>query len=491
VEPLTELKQRLAEIHDLERASALLDWDLNVSMPPGGESSRATQLATLEGVIHARRIDDRIGELVDELTDYAASLPTDSDDACLVRVARRNWERARCIPTALAARLAEAQTDAFGVWVRARGASDFAMFQPLLERIVELELEWLECFAPYDDPYDVFLENYEEGLTADEVSRIFDVLHPALSALVAEHSDQPHDDGFLHGPFPVPVQDALSRTIVERFGATWDAFRLDVVPHPFATKIGPDDVRLTTAYDEANLHSLFTAMHECGHGLYEWGSARSLDRTPLTGCSSATLHESQSRLWENVVGRSLPFWRWFYPQLQEAFPGPLAGVTLERFHAGVNRLQRTHIRIDADETSYGLHIILRTELERELVTGKLAVADLPDAWNARFEELLGIPVPDDRRGVLQDTHWPIGLFGYFPTYLLGSVLSVQIWERARQALTDLDEQMEQGDFAALHEWLRTNLYALGSKLTPTDTIERVAGGPIDPEPYLAYLRAKR
>jgi carboxypeptidase Taq len=490
VEQLTELKERLAEIDDLERGYSVLLWDLNVSMPPGGESSRATQLATLEGVTHARRTDDRIGELVDELADYAASLPPESDDACLVRVARRDWERQRRIPTTLAARLAEAETEAFGIWVRAREASDFAMFRPALERMIDLKLQWLECFAPYGDPYDVFLDDYEEGLTTAEVTEIFDVLRPELSALVAEHADEPVDDGFLGGPFPIPVQDALSRTIVESFGGSWEAFRLDVVPHPFATKIGPNDVRLTTAYDEGNLHSLFTAMHECGHGLYEWGSSRSLDRSPLTGCTSATLHESQSRLWENAVGRSLPFWRWFYPQVQAAFPEPLMGIPLERFHAAINRVQRTHIRIDADETSYGLHLILRTELERELVTGRLAVADLPEAWNARFRELLGIDVPDDRRGVLQDTHWASGLFGYFPTYLLGSVVSIQIWERAREALPDLDDRMEQGDFSGLHEWLRTHLYALGSKLTPTDTIARVAGGPIDPEPYLAYLRAK-
>jgi len=236
--------------------------------------------------------------------------------------------------------------------------------------------------------------------------------------------------------------------------------------------------------------SLFTAMHECGHGLYEWGVSPSLERTPLCQGVSATLHESQSRLWENVVGRSLPFWRWFYPRLQETFPGPLGSVPLEGFHRAVNRVRRTFIRVDADETSYGLHIILRTELERALVSGDLAVKDLPDAWNSRFEQLLGLPVPDDRLGVLQDSHWSGGSFGYFPTYLLGSVLSVQVAEKARDAIPDLDEQWERGEFAPLHEWLRENLYSLGSKLAPSDTIIRVAGGPIDPEPYLAYLREK-
>jgi carboxypeptidase Taq len=231
-------------------------------------------------------------------------------------------------------------------------------------------------------------------------------------------------------------------------------------------------------------------MHECGHGLYEWGSSPSLDRTPLSGGASASLHESQSRLWENAVGRSLPFWRWLYPRVQEAFPDRLGSVPLERFYGAMNRARRTPVRFDADETSYGLHIILRFELERRLVTGQLEVADLPEAWNERFHELLGIEVPDDRRGVLQDTHWAVGLFGYFPTYLLGSVLSAQIWEQARAALPELDAQIERGNFTDLHAWLRNNLYSLGKKLTPADTIERVVGGPIDPQPYLRYLRAK-
>ena len=487
--PLRELKERLGEIVDLQRARSVLDWDLNVWMPPGGEGSRASQLATLEAVIHERRTAGRIGELLDELTPYAESLGPEADDACLVRVARRDWERRRRIPTSLAAELARLEAEAFTTWVRAREESNFAMFRPLLERTLELKLQWVECFAPYDDPYDVLLDEYDEGLRNSEVERVFATLVPELTALVDEHADA-HGQDIPDGPYPRATQDALSREIIEAFGGKWNEFRLDVVPHPFQVTFGPHDIRLTTAYSEANLHSLFSAMHECGHGLYEWGSSPSLDRTPLAGGSSATLHESQSRLWENVVGRSLPFWRWFYPRVQAAFPDRLGTVPVERFHAAVNRARRTFVRFDADETSYGLHIILRFEIERQLVTGQLAVSDLPDAWNARMKELLGIDVPDDRRGVLQDTHWAVGLFGYFPTYLLGSVLAVQISERARAALTDLDGQIEGGNFAELHGWLRENLYSLGSMFTPQDTIQRVAGGPIDPQPYLGYLREK-
>ena len=486
---LGELKQRLGEIVDLSRTQYLQQWDMEVWMPPRGESSRAAQLETLQTIIHARQIDQRIGELLDELEPHAASLPPDSDDACLIRVARRDWEKLRRIPTELAAEMARAQAESYQAWVKAREESKFGDFRPHLERMLDLSRRLVECFAPYEDPYDVLLDFYEPGMKTDEVRTIFAVLAPEISALVGEHADGEEDD-FMRGPFPIPAQEALSRELIERFGASWDAFRLDLTVHPFAVPFGLGDIRLTTRYSEDDLHSLFTAMHECGHGLYEYGVSPSLNRTPLCEGVSSALHESQSRLWENVVGRSLPFWRWFYPRVQEAFPEQFADVSLERFHRAVNRAQRGFVRVDADETTYGLHVILRFELEQELIAERLAVADLPEAWNARFQELMGLDVPNDRLGVLQDSHWSGGSFGYFPTYLLGSVLSVQIWEKAYEAVPDIGDQMECGDFGELHGWLRDNLWAHGKKFTPADTIARVVGGPIAPEPYLAYLRDK-
>jgi carboxypeptidase Taq len=486
---LAELKHRLARLTDLRRAEGVLVWDMQVFMPPGGAPSRAAQLGTLEELIHERLVDDRFGELFEELEPYAASLPHDSDDACLIRVARYDWDRARRVPTELAVEFAETAAESYDVWVGARQNSDFAAFRPSLERMIDLRRRYVECFAPYDDPYDVLLEDFEPGMKTSQVREIFAVLTPALRELVAA-SATAEDDPFMRGPFPIPVQDQLSRELCEAFGATWDQFRLDTTVHPFETTFGLGDVRLTSRYSEHDLLSLFTAMHECGHGLYEWGVSRTLERTPLASGVSATLHESQSRLWENIVGRSLPFWRWFYPRVQAAFPGPLGGVSLEDFHRATNRVRRSFVRVDADETSYGLHVILRFELEQELLTGRLAVKDLPDAWNARFEELLGIAVPNDAVGVLQDAHWSGGGFGYFPTYLLGTVLSVQVWEKVREAIPMLDEQIERGDFAELHEWLRETIYSLGSKFTPADTIRRAVGGPLAPEPYLAYLREK-
>ena len=486
---LAELKDRLGKLTDLRRAVNVLFWDMTVWMPPGGAPSRAAQLATLEAIVHEYEVDDRFGELFEALEPYAASLPEDADDACLVRVAQRDWGKARRVPTELATEFAMVGAQSYQAWVKAREDSDFASFRPWLEQVLELRLRYIECFAPYDDPYDVVLDDFEAGMKTDEVRAIFAVLEPGLASLVASHATEEEDD-FLRGPFAIESQIELSRELIERFGATWDQFRLDTTVHPFETTFGLGDIRLTTRYDEDDVNSLFTAMHECGHGLYEWGVSPSLERTPLCSGCSAALHESQSRLWENVVGRSLPFWRWFYPRVSETFTEKLGDVSLERFHRAINRARRSFIRVDADETSYGLHVILRFELEQELLSGQLAVKDLTDAWNTRFEELMGITVPSDALGVLQDSHWSMGSFGYFPTYLLGTVLSVQIWEQARSAIPDLEEQIERGDFHDLHTWLRDNIYALGRKLTPAATIERVVGGPIDPQPYLRYLSAK-
>jgi carboxypeptidase Taq len=486
---LTELKERLGKLTDLRRIEGLLVWDMTVYMPPGGAPTRAAQLATLEEIVHAQFVDERFGELFEELEPLAAELPHDSDDASIIRVAKRDWDRARKIPTDLAGEIALVGAQSYEAWVKAREDSDFAAFAPWLERVLELRARYIECYAPYDDIYDVLLEDYEPGMRTSEIREVFSVLTPELRALVAEHATEDEDD-FLHGTFPIPAQEALSRELIEAFGVTWDQFRLDTTVHPYEICFGLGDVRLTTRYSEEDPLSVFTAMHEGGHGLYEWGVSPTLERTTLCAGVSATLHESQSRLWENVVGRSLPFWRWFFPRMQETYPSQLEGVSVEDFHRAVNRVRRSYIRVDADELSYGLHIILRFELEQELISGRLAVKDLPDAWNSRFEELMGIAVPNDAMGVLQDAHWSGGQFGYFPTYLLGTVLSVQIWERAAEAIPDIWEQIERGSFGELHAWLRENIYSLGRKLTPAETVERVVGGPIDPHPYLAYLRGK-
>ncbi len=488
-EPIAELKRRLGEVSDLRSASAVLDWDQMVMMPPTGAAVRAERLATLERVAHERFVDDRIGELVDELRELEASLPYDSDDASLIRVTRRDWEKARRVPADLAAGLTKAASEGMEAWVAARADNDYTAFRPWLDRQLALKHEYIACFQPADDPYDVLLDDFEPGTTTAEVRTVFDRLRGELGPLIAEAVDDAGGD-LGTGPFPEDGQRALGLAVMTAFGFDPASFRLDTTVHPFCSSFATTDIRVTTRYNESDLESLFSCMHEIGHGLYERGISPKLERTTLaSGCSSG-LHESQSRLWENVVGRSLPFCRWLHPQLVATFPDALAGMTLERFHRAINRVQPSFVRVDADEVTYGMHVILRFELEQELLAGRLSTADLPDAWNTRFEEYLGLSVPDDRLGVLQDVHWSCGMFGYFPTYQLGNVMSVQIWEAAQAALPDLDESFERGDFSALGTWLRENLYALGRKLTPKETLERVVGGPIDPEPYLRYLQSK-
>jgi carboxypeptidase Taq len=488
-DPLVELRHRLGEVSDLRSAAAVLDWDQMVMMPPSGAAVRAERLATLERFAHEAFTDEQVGALLEELRPLAGSLAHDSDDASLIRVTRRDYEKAVRVPSSLAAEITKAASEGMEAWVAARAANDYEAFRPWLDKHLELKRRYIDCFDPADEPYDILLDDYEPGTTTAEVRTVFERLEEELAPLVASTASG-EEDAFLRGPFPEEGQRALSLEVMTAFGYDPASFRLDVAVHPFCTNFATSDIRVTTRYQEHDLESMFSSMHEIGHGVYERGVSPTLERTPLAhGCSSG-LHESQSRLWENVVGRSLPFWRWFYPRVRETFTHALGDVSLEEFHRAVNRVRPSFIRVDADEVTYGLHIILRFELEQQLLSGALSTADLPEAWNARFTELLGLEVPEPSLGVLQDVHWSGGAFGYFPTYQLGNVMSVQIWEAARRALPDLDEQFERGDFSALAEWLRENLYSLGRKLTPTETLERVAGGALDPEPYLRYLREK-
>jgi carboxypeptidase Taq len=485
-----ELRSRLAEVHDVGVAARLLGWDQLVKMPPGGAAVRAEQTATISRLVHEMFTDDSIGELLDELRPLEQSLDYDSDEASLIRVARRDWEKARRVPPALAGEMSKVASAGMQAWASARADDDYAAFRPWLDRHLELKREYLSCFPPPDDPYDVLLDDFEPGMKTEEVTVIFERLKEALVPLVAA-TGTTREPKFVGRAFPEAAQQALSLEAMRAFGFSGEAMRFDTTVHPFCTSMGTQDIRVTTRYHADDPRdALFGSMHEIGHGLYEHGVSESLERTLLCeGCSSA-LHESQSRLWENVVGRSLPFWRWFYPRARTLLAPSLDDVSLEDFHRAVNAVHPSYIRVEADEVTYGLHIVLRFELERELLAGSLSTADLPAAWNARFESYLGIAVPDDRRGVLQDVHWSSGSFGYFPTYQLGNVISVQVWERAVQELGPLDDEFERGEFGRLGEWLRTNLYALGRKYTPRETLERVTGGPIDPEPYLAYLSAK-
>jgi carboxypeptidase Taq len=489
--PLERLRQRLAEVNDLTKAGTLLLWDQRVLMPPGGAPARAEALGTISRLAQERFIDAEIGRLLEELRGLEESSDYDSFEASLIRVTRRLYEKATRVPPELVGEIRRTAALSLAAWGPAKEHSDFEQLRPYIEQLLELRQRYVACFEPEDEAYDVLLDDYEPYMKTAEVRQIFEQLKDDLRPLITEVAEAGDvDDSFLTGEFDPARQRELALEIARRFGYSEEEWRLDETPHPFMTSPGTSDIRLTTTFRANDLSSLFATMHEFGHGVYEWGVDRSLACTPLGTGVSLSVHESQSRTWENLVGRGRPFWRWFYPTLQGAFAAQLGSVDEEAFYRAVNRVYPSLIRIDADEVTYNLHIVLRFELEQELIENRLAVADLPEAWNARVEEYLGLEVPDDASGVLQDMHWAGGAFGYFPTYALGNVMSVQIWERAVEDLGDLDERFEHGEFGDLREWLREHLYRLGAKYTPQETIERVTGSRIDAKPYVRYLREK-
>jgi carboxypeptidase Taq len=491
VNALDELKQRLAEVWDLRLTTWLLQWDQEILMPPGGAAVRAEQLATLERMVHEHATADEVGRLLEQLQDTEAQLDYDSDDAGLIRVARRDWEKARRVPASLQADMARASVEGYQIWVRARQESDYSRYRTALERNLELRRRYIECFDDFDDPYDVLLDDYEPEMKTAEAAAVLARLREELVPLVAVAREAGEVDGScLEGPFPIEAQQRVERALLDAVGFEREHWRLDVAVHPMAFSFGTGDIRISTRYSLTSLESLFSALHEFGHGLYERQIDPALTRTPLASGVSLGFHESQSRLWENFVGRGLPFWRRFYPLLLETFPERLADVDVERFHRAVNRVVPSLIRVDADEVTYNLHIVLRFELERALLNGSVTLAELPDAWNARMYELLGVDVPDDAHGVLQDVHWAGGSIGYFSTYSLGNVISAQLWEAATRSLPDLDEAIEAGEFGELREWLRERVHRHGRKFTPRETLDRAIGEPLDPEPYLRYLRGK-
>jgi carboxypeptidase Taq len=491
-----ELRERLAEIADLSAAGGLLGWDQQPMMPERSGPQRAEQLGTLGRIVHERFTDDAIGRLLDAAEPLVGERAEDgvpSDDAALVRVTRRDWEKARRVPADLAAELARAGALGHQAWVDARERSDFAAFLPYLQRNVELKLRYVACFDGYDDPYDVLVDDYEEGMTSAEVDALFAELRAGLVPLIAAIAERADavDAAPLFGDFPAERQHALVRRVVERLGWRADGWRLDEAAHPFATSFGPGDVRLTTRYDPSYVGmALYGAIHEFGHGLYESQVDPALARTPLGEGVSLGVHESQSRLWENVVARGRPFSGWLHGQVRELFPERLAGVDAEAWYRAVNRVEPSLIRVEADEATYGLHVILRFELERAMISGAVALRDLPEAWNARMKEYLGVDVPDDANGVLQDVHWSGGDIGYFATYALGNLISAQLWERARADLPGLDDALAAGDGTPLREWLGTHVHRFGRKLPPRELVARAVGGPIAVQPFLDYLDAK-
>jgi carboxypeptidase Taq len=490
---LAELKRRLLEISDLEAAGAVLNWDQSTYMPRGGAAARARQGATLSKIAHEKSVDLSLGRLLDKLEPHAAESPYDSDEASLIRIARRNFEKAIKTPSEYVARASAHGSAAYDAWTHARPTNDFAAMAPFLEKTVDLSREYAGFFAPFKHIADPLIDDAEEGMTVDAVRALFaDLRSELLPIMRAIANELVPDDACLYGSFSERAQLDFSLSVAERFGYDLARGRLDKTHHPFCTRFSAGDVRITTRVDENHFgDALFSTLHEAGHALYEQGVSAALDGAPTGRGASAGVHESQSRLWENIVGRGRAFWEHFYPVLRDSFPDHFRPIAFETFYRAINKVERSLIRTDADEVTYNLHVMMRFDLELELLEGRLRVKDLPEAWSARMKADLGVAPSDDRDGCLQDMHWYGGAVGgAFQSYAIGNILSAQFYSAAVKRHPEIPQEIARGQFQALHNWLRENLYRHGRKLLPSEIVPRATGRPMSAEPYLDYLRAK-
>jgi carboxypeptidase Taq len=488
-----ELLEKVYEIHDIEKATAVLSWDRETNMPKKGITARVQQMTTLNRLSHTLFTADEMGELIGAAADEVEEMPYESNEASLIRLLQRQYENARKLPPEFITRVSEISGHAHGAWVQAREGDDFDAFQPWLEQVVELGQELAEYYGYDDELYDALLDKYEFDMKTAEVRETFTAvkqeLIPLREAIVERGS--PVDDRCLHQPFEIEKQKQFARFIAPKVGYDFSRGHLGTVVHPFATSFSRDDARITTRWYPNFLNpSLFGTLHESGHAIYEQGTHPDLARTPLARGTSLGIHESQSRMMENIVGRSCGFWRAYYLPLQSTFPEQLSEYSVEDFYRAINKVQPSYIRVEADELTYNFHIILRFELEQALMTGDLAVSDLPVAWNDKMDELLGIVPPTDSEGCLQDVHWTRPGFGYFPTYALGNLYSAQFYETAIAQKPKIAHELEEGKTDALLSWLGENIHQHGRKFTPRELIQRVTGQSLSHEPFIRYVTAK-
>lgn len=486
------LKTCLSQIKDLEAAAAVLNWDQTTLMPPGGVAARGRQIATLSQIAHEKLIDPTIGQILEDLRPYEESLPYDSPEAAIVRVARRDYDRSSRIPSEFMARLSEHQAASYEIWTKAKPANDFGAVRPYLEKMLDLSRE-MASFFPYEHVADPLIDSEDYGMSVATVRSLFAQLREKLVPIVeAITSCPPIDDSCLYQYFSKKRQVVFGRMVAERIGYNFQRGRQDESPHPFSTSFSVDDVRITTRIDENNLtEALFSTIHEAGHAMYEQGIAPELEGTPLAAGTSGGVHESQSRLWENIVGRSRGFWECFYPQLQGMFLRELSPVSIEKFYRAINKVAKSPIRTDADEVTYNLHVAIRFDLELAMLEGKLEVRDLPEAWNERYKSDLGILPANDSQGAMQDVHWFCGTVGgMFQSYTLGNLMGAQFYEAAIKINPEIPVAIERGNFNMLYHWLKENIYQHGRKYTAEEIIKRVTGAPLSVNPFIDYIRNK-
>ncbi len=490
---LDELKKRLAEVSDLKAAIAVLSWDQMTLMPSGGAAARARQLATMERLAHEKAIAPEIGRLLEKLQPLVGTLPGSSVDASLIKIATRDYEREIKIPSSFTAEFSEHVSHTYESWAKARSERNFKIVEPFLIKTLNYSRQLANFFPGYEHIADPLIDAMDEGLKVSVIRPLFDELRRELVPLVQNiTSFPPTDDSCLKQGFDEGRQLQFGLRVAKALGYDFTSGRQDKSPHPFTTSFSIHDVRITTRVKEEELtEALFSTIHETGHALYEQGLKPELEATPLASGVTMGIHESQSRLWENLVGRSRHFWEHFFPELQKVFPEQLGKVSLDTFYQAINKVQRSLIRTDADEVTYNLHVMIRFDLELKMLEGKLAVADLPEAWNARYRADLGITPPDDSVGVLQDMHWYSGTIGgYFQSYTLGNVLSAQFFEAALAAHPEISREIAAGQFETLHQWLKTNIYQYGRELPGAEIIKRATGKPMTIGPYIRYLKNK-
>lgn len=482
---LDRLKDVLADVNALRSATSMMEWDQQTFMPQGGAEARAEHLGRLSKLAHETFIADETRRLAED-----AKSEAEGDDAAMVSVVQRDLDLATKLPTELVAEKTRLGAIAHEAWVAARASNDFKSFATYLEQMFEIAGKEAEYLGYTDHIYDALLDQYEEGATAADARAMFEAVKGPQVALVKEVvASGPVDDSILYGDWSESDQKAFTEEIVKAIGFDFNRGRQDTAPHPFCTGWSVGDVRLTTRYKPYIGSAIFGSLHEAGHGMYEQGSPMAWDRTPLAGGVSLGLHESQSRTWENIVGRSLAFWKRFLPALQERFP-QLAGETPESFYRLINKVEPTLIRVEADELTYNLHVLVRFEIECDVLTGKLAIKDLPEAWNAKYEEYLGLRPATDSEGCLQDVHWSGGAIGYFPTYSMGNLLSYQIWSKLESDLGSTDALIEAGEFDRILGWLKDKVYSKGRSVKPKELVLNVTGKPMAADDYLVGLSAK-
>jgi carboxypeptidase Taq len=477
----------------LDSISELLQWDERTCLPSQAGDYRAEQIAYLSGVLHRRRTDPRVGEWLESLTDELAGENPHGDRATTVRQLKREYDKRVKVPDTLVEELTRTAVLGQQAWVQARQGRNFATLQPYLEKIVRLKRDEAQAVGFRDCIYDALLDDFEPGVTTAAVSRVFTELREGLIPLVqaTEAASRRPPTDILRRSYPIPAQERFATEAATAIGFDFQRGRLDTTQHPFCSELGPNDCRITTRYDEHYFPTaFFGTLHEAGHGIYEQGLRSEQYGLPPGQFVSMGFHESQSRMWENLVGRSHAFWRHFLPRAAQHFPAALRDVTRDQFYFAVNSVRPSLIRVEADEVTYNLHIIVRFELEQELMAGQLAVADLPAAWDSRYQQYLGITPPHDGDGVLQDIHWPAALLGYFPTYSLGNLYAAQLFDQARAELADLPQQIARGDFQPLRDWLRKNVYQHGQCYSPAELLARITGRSLGCEALLAYLRQK-